>query len=65
MKRMEDPLQEGHTREWADRARVEMDPKEDVKRGASPKQSPEADEEEDVEEKSDRLGKKKNIDPAY
>jgi hypothetical protein len=53
MKRKQDPSQEGHTREWADRARVEMDPREDVKRDASPKQSP--DDNEDVEEKSSHL----------
>lgn len=54
MDRKLNPEQEGHTREWADRARVELDPREDVKRPASPKQSPDADDE-DVEEKSRRL----------
>ena len=48
----DDPRREGHTREWADRARVETDPREDVKRNASPKQSPV---EEDVEEQSTHL----------
>jgi hypothetical protein len=64
MKRNNDPMQEGHTREWADRARVEMDPKEDVKTNASPKQSP-GSEEEDVEEKSKNLKAEEKGDPFY
>jgi|GEM_PF-6999332 len=51
-----DPSQEGHTREWADRARVEMNSKKDIKKNASAKQSP--DNQEDVEEKSLHLKEK-------
>lgn len=43
MKRDNDPREEGHTREWADRARVELDPKQDVRHMSSPKQSPDSD----------------------
>ena len=35
-----DPEEEGHTREWQDRARVVMDSKKAVQEEASPKQSP-------------------------
>ncbi|MBO9572030.1 MAG: hypothetical protein J7497_07455 [Chitinophagaceae bacterium] len=48
----EDPRNEGHVKEWQDRARVVLDAKEAVNNTASPNQSPS---EEDVEEKSDRI----------
>jgi len=64
MKRANDPGQEGHTREWEDRARVDMDPKKDVQKMASPKQSPDA-EQEDVEEKSKRLKNRRDDGPVY
>lgn len=52
-----DPRQEGHTREWQDRARVVLDAKEDVKHDASQNQSPKPEEIEDVEEKSKEVEK--------
>lgn len=52
-----DPRQEGHTREWQDRARVVLDAKEDVKHDASQNQSPKPGEIEDVEEKSKEVEK--------
>ena len=52
-----DPRQEGHTREWQDRARVVLDAKEDVKHDASKNQSPKPEEIEDVEEKSKEVDK--------
>lgn len=57
-----DPAEEGHTREWADRARVEMNPEEDVRKMASPNQSP-------VEEKNKNNPscppKKPDDEPVY
>ncbi len=44
MDKNNDPKQEGHTREWQDRARVVLDAKEDVKHNASPNQSPKPEE---------------------
>lgn len=41
MSKRDDPKQEGHTREWQDRARVVLDAKKDAHTEASPKQSPE------------------------
>lgn len=50
------PKNEGHTREWQDRARVVLDAKDAVNSEASPNQSPvPADDTEDVEEKSEKL----------
>jgi hypothetical protein len=49
------PPNEGHTREWQDRARVVLDAKEAAKTEASPMQSPPDNEKEDVEEKSKNL----------
>jgi hypothetical protein len=57
MKRKEDPKNEGHTREWQDRARVVLNAKRDAGTEASPNQSPVAgaDKKEDVEEKSENV----------
>lgn len=40
-----DPKNEGHTREWQDRARVVLDAKRDAGTEADPNQSPENDKE--------------------
>ena len=64
----DDPGKEGHTREWQDRARVVVDAKKAAHTEASPKQSPESKEDmEDVEEKSDQIGRTKSEkdDSAY
>ncbi len=61
-------LNEGHTREWQDRARVVLDAKEAAQTEASPKQSPlPGDDVEDVEEKSRKIGgnEGEKADPAY
>lgn len=54
MTRKDDPRNEGHTREWQDRARVVLDAKKAARTEASPNQSPvtDADKEDDVDEKS-------------
>lgn len=52
------PENEGHVKEWQDRARVVLDAKEAAQTEASPKQSPLPGEDmEDVEEKSKNLGR--------
>jgi hypothetical protein len=58
---------EGHTREWQDRARVVLDAKENAKTEASPNQSPVAGEDiEDVEERSKDFGSpEQDGDPVY
>jgi len=57
---------EGHSREWQDRARVVLNEKEAVKTEASPNQSPvPGTDNEDVEEKSPEIGKKEDKDQAY
>jgi hypothetical protein len=62
----DDPRQEGHTKEWQDRARVVLDAKEAAHTEASPKQSPVPGEDiEDVEEKSKELKNDDKRDPAY
>lgn len=63
----DDPRNEGHAREWQDRARVVLDAKESAEREASPNQSPAEDRPtEDVEEKSEKLKENKtDHDPAY
>ena len=59
------PRNEGHTREWQDRARVVLDAKEAAQTEASPKQSPLPGEDvEDVEEKSEQLNNN-NDDVVY
>lgn len=61
MKPNEDPKNEGHTREWQDRARVVLDAKKAAGTEASPKQSPvQGEDSEDVEEKSEEI--KRNED---
>ena len=52
----DDPKQEGHTKEWQDRARVVLDAKKAVQTEASPKQSPELNRN---EEKVNRDGEKR------
>lgn len=56
MKKKYEPIDEGHSREWQDRARVVLDAKEKLKKDASPDQSPTPGENEDVEEKSPDIG---------
>lgn len=65
MDKNNDPRQEGHTREWQDRARVVLDAKENVKHNASPNQSPRPEETEDVEEKSKHLDQSGKDDAVY
>ncbi|MBL7696854.1 MAG: hypothetical protein JNK79_01800 [Chitinophagaceae bacterium] len=62
-----DPRQEGHTREWQDRARVVLDAKEAAKTAASPNQSPEPDERNNDVEENKRLEKREEEedDPVY
>lgn len=57
-----DPEKEGHQVEWQDRARVVIDPQKNLEKEASPRQSPLPDE--DVEEKSPQLEKKKENSSA-
>ena len=45
MRDRQDPKNEGHTREWQDRARVMLDAKKAARSEASPNQSPVADDE--------------------
>lgn len=49
------PKNEGHVKEWQDRARVVLDAKEQAGTEASPKQSPTDENTEDVEEKSEKI----------
>jgi hypothetical protein len=53
-KKETNPENEGHAKEWQDRARVVLDAKEAVQNSASPNQSPD---DEDVEEKSEDVNK--------
>ncbi len=50
MKKKQDPGHEGHTKEWEDRARIEMYPEKDIRKMASPNQSPLEEEQHDDEE---------------
>lgn len=62
MKPDQDPQEEGHAREWQDRARVVLDAKEAVQHTSADKQSPAQPasmQQEDVEEKSEELEKRK------
>jgi hypothetical protein len=65
MKRKDDPKNEGHTREWQDRARIVLNAKKDARTEASPNQSPVAgsDKREDVEEKSKNVNDDGSRDP--
>jgi hypothetical protein len=66
MKKTDDPRNEGHTKEWQDRARVVLDAKKAAQGEASPKQSPVADgEREDVEEKSREINQNKEQGSQY
>jgi hypothetical protein len=67
MEPKDDPQNEGHTREWQDRARIVLDAKEAAKTEASPNQSPASPKEiEDVEEKSENLkDKNQKNDQTY
>ncbi len=49
----EDPENEGHVKEWQDRARVVLNAKEAVHDSASPRQSPSGEQIEDTKEKED------------
>ena len=61
-----DPKNEGHTREWQERARVVLDAKEAAGTEASPKQSPlPGDDIEDVEEKSKLEANDTSGEPVY
>jgi hypothetical protein len=65
MKRKDDPKNEGHTREWQDRARVVLNAKRDARTEASPNQSPVtgSEEKKDVEEKDGKVNTKTSRDP--
>ena len=54
MPEKDDPKNEGHTREWQDRARVVLDAKKDAGIEADPHQSPVDSEKEQQEEKEKR-----------
>ena len=58
-----DPKNEGHSKEWQDRARVVLDAKEAAKTEASPKQSPLPGE--DVDDVERAQEDKEKTDPAY
>lgn len=62
-----DPRQEGHTKEWQDRARVVLDAKKAAQTEASPNQSPEEKRRSEKEEEkdSDRKPPKGDDDPVY
>lgn len=61
----EDPENEGHVKEWQDRARVVLDAKEAVHNTASPRQSPPGEEIEDVEEKSENIKRDGGREASY
>jgi hypothetical protein len=64
MNKKDDPKNEGHTREWQDRARVVLNAKKDAHTEASPNQSPvSGGKQEDVEEKSEDLNRDGSSDP--
>jgi len=67
MKPIDDPRNEGHTREWQDRARVVLDAKEAAKTEASPNQSPHPEEEvEKVKERREEArDSNENDEPVY
>ena len=66
MSEKDNPKNEGHTKEWQDRARVVLNSKEDVNKNGSPNQSPEPEERtEDVEEKSKTLVNRKGKDERF
>ena len=53
MSDIQDPKNEGHTREWQDRARVVLDAKKAARTEASPNQSPASDERNTNDEAND------------
>jgi len=62
----DDPRNEGHTREWQDRARVVLNAKKDAGTEASPKQSPLPDDEaENKDERDNRSEPNERDRPAY
>ena len=65
MKERDNPRNEGHTREWQDRARVVLDTKKAAKTEASPKQSPSEDDMEQREENTDNRKGTKDSDRFY
>jgi hypothetical protein len=61
-----DPKDEGHTREWQDRARVVLDAKKDANTEASPKQSPESERTNETDRKKEEsAGEEKGDNPVY
>lgn len=62
-----DPKEEGHTKEWQDRARVVLDAKRDAQTESGDKQSPLPGEGEDVDKSSEKENRKQsgNDDPVY
>lgn len=61
----EGPENEGHVKEWQDRARVVLDAKEAVHNAASPRQSPPGEDIEDVEEKSENIKRDGGREASY
>jgi hypothetical protein len=62
-----DPKQEGHSREWQDRARVVLDAKRDAQTESGDKQSPMPGEGEDIDNSPEKENRKQsgNDDPVY
>lgn len=66
MSERDNPKNEGHTKEWQDRARVVLNSKDAANKEASPNQSPVPEEQlEDVEEKSNTVENKKGKDDRF
>jgi len=66
MSERDNPKNEGHTKEWQDRARVVLNSKDDVNKEASPNQSPDAEERTEVgEEKRKALEDRKGKDDRF
>jgi len=65
MKEKDNPGNEGHTREWQDRARVVLDTKKAARTEASPRQSPSEDDMEQSEENNDKRRENSDSDRFY
>ena len=65
MERNVDPKNEGHTREWQDRARVVLDAKKSAKTEASPNQSPVPGEDVGNDEETRNKVKDDSEEPVY
>lgn len=69
MSERENPKNEGHTREWQDRARVVLDAKKAARTESSPNQSPASDDNDvsnaPVENTSKDSGEKKEKDDRF